>query len=193
MIDWWNNLTLVLQIFYGIGLAAFGLSAVQLILSLIGIGGDALDVDLDASGTDSPSGVGLFSTQTLSAFFLGFGWFGAAMISAGVGLILAVIAAVIIGVVVMLGAYFLIRQLMRLQSSGNLDYRNAIGEEATVYVTLPGNDEDGGGQIQVMIQSRLRTVAARKATPGAIKPGDKVRITGMFAQTTFNVEPLHNS
>ncbi|WP_221029515.1 hypothetical protein [Actomonas aquatica] len=192
MIDWWNGLSLALQVFYGIGLLSALMSVLQLGLSLLGWGGDALDLDLEVGDADS-AGASLISGQTLSAFFLGFGWVGAAVITAGLGLLIAIITASVVGVIVMFAVYFMIRQVLRLQAKGNLDYHNAIGEEAMVYVTLPGNDEDGGGQIQFMIQGRLRTASARKVTPGAVKPGEKVRITGMFGETSFVVESLRET
>jgi len=186
MIDWWNSLSLALQIFYGIGILSLLLTVGQLLLSLLGLGGDL--VDLDVPEGDGSSGAGLFSFQTLSAFFLGFGWVGASVLSAGCGLLLTLVVASVLGFAFMVAMYALIRVLMKLQSSGNLDYRTAIGREATVYVTLPGDDADGGGQIQLMLQGRLRVAHARKASPGPARPGDKVRITGMYADTTYTVE-----
>ena len=186
MITWWNSLSFDLQIFWAIGVVSLAITVIQLLLSLLGIGGEAIDFDLDAP--DSSSGAGIFSSQTLSAFFLGFGWVGAIVRNAGVGLMLSIAIAVVLGIGVMALMYFMIRLLLQLQSKGNLVYSNAVGREATVYVTLPGNDEDGGGQIQLMNQSRLLVAGARKASPGPAKPGEKVRITGMFADTIYQVE-----
>ncbi len=192
MIDWWNGLSLALQVFYGIGFISLLLSVLQLGLSLFGLGGDAFDLDLEL-GDGDPAGASVVSGQTLSAFFLGFGWVGAAVLTAGLSLLIAIVFAAVVGVVVMFATYFLIRQVLRLQSSGNLDYRNAIGQQATVYVTLPGDDEDGGGQIQFMIQGRLRTASARKVTPGVAKPGEKVTITGMFGETSYVVDSVRET
>lgn len=188
MTAWWTSLSTDLQIFWAIGVIFLGITIIQLLLSLFGIGGDL--ADFDVPGGDSSSGAGLFSSQTLSAFFLGFGWVGAIVRSAGVGLMLSIMIAVVLGLVVMGAMYLLVRLLLKLQSRGNIDYSSAIGNEATVYVTLPGNDEDGGGQIQVVLQGRMRVASARKVSPGPLNPGTKVRITGMFAETTFNVEPI---
>jgi membrane protein implicated in regulation of membrane protease activity len=184
MIDWWNSLQLVQQIFYGIGIVA-------LVVTLLGIGGDAMGVDFDVSSTDADhsSGLGIFSMQTISAFFLAFGWTGAVALDSALPLTLTVGIAFVAGVVLMFFIYKMIRMVLRLQSKGNLDYSNAIGQIATVYVTIPGNNDDGG-QIQVNIQDRLTTASARKQTAGAIKTGQQVKITGMLDQSSFIVEEL---
>lgn len=195
MTEWWQSLSTDLHIFYGIGLVAMIFTVIQLSLTLIGLGGDSVDVDLEFDGPESQhsSGIGLFSSQAISAFLLGFGWVGAITRSSGVGLALAIIMAFVVGVGLMFLMVYMLRALLRLQSNGNLDYKNAIGQEAVVYVTLPGDNQDGGGQIQVMIQGRLRTASARKIDPGMITPGEKVRVVDMSGPTAFVVEPVSHA
>ena len=192
MIDWWNTLTLIQQIFYGIGIVSLAITVIQLLLTLLGLGGDSLDMDFDAElgDSDHSSGLGIFSVQTISAFFMAFGWSGVVGINSGAPVFMTLIFAFICGVAVMFAMYFLIRGVLKLQAKGNLEYDTAVGKVATVYVTIPGNNEDGGGQIQVTIQDRLRTASARKESPGAVKPGQQVKITGMFTETSFLVEEI---
>ncbi|MCB1120952.1 MAG: hypothetical protein KJT03_05350 [Verrucomicrobiae bacterium] len=191
MINWWNSLQMAQQIFYGIGIIALMVTVIQLFLTMVGIGGDAMDFDLDL-GTDShhSSGVGIFSMQTLAAFFLAFGWAGVVGINSGLSLVLTVILAGTAGLVMMFVMYKLIRAFLHLQAKGNLEYSSAVGQTATVYVTIPGSNQDGGGQIQVNIQGRLTTASARKESAGEIKPGQQVKITGMLGQTAFIVEEI---
>lgn len=192
MIDWWNALTLDLKIFYGIGILSLTVTVVQMLLTLIGLGGEAVDLDLEFDGPNAEhsSGIGLFSSQTIAAFFLGFGWVGAIARSAELSLIASLLTAFAVGVVLMFVMLFLLRALMSLQSKGNLDYASAVGSEGTVYVTVPGDNQDGGGQVQVLISGRLTTAAARKLAPGPITPGAKVRIVALSGPTAFVVEPL---
>ena len=89
----------------------------------------------------------------------------------------------------MMAMYYILRSMLRLQSKGNLDYNNAVGSEAVVYVTIPGSDKDGG-QIEVTIQDRMRTAPARSVAPGELKPGQRVRVTGMLGATSFVVEEI---
>lgn len=192
MTDWWNNLTPELSVFYGIGLISLLVVIVQLLMTLIGFDADGLDGDFNANvgDMDHGSGIGLFSLQTLGAFFLGFGWMGVAAISNGASVMLGVILATLCGVCAMLAMFYMIKTLLRLQAKGNLDYSSVIGQEGKVYVTLPGNDEDGGGQIEIMIQGRLTTASARKHSEGALKPGQRVRVTAVDGPASFVVEPL---
>lgn len=187
MTEWWSGLSFELQLFYAVGALALAITLVQLLLMLIGLGGDSLDLD---TADNKGAGVGIFSSQTLSAFFLGFGWVGAMVRNAGVGLWLSLFIAILLGLLLMAAMYFGIKALLSFQSSGNINYASAVGEEAVVYVTLPGDGQDGGGQIQVMLQGRLRVAGARKTSPGPAAPGSKVRITGMDSNTSFRVEPL---
>ncbi|MGD7653129.1 MAG: NfeD family protein [Verrucomicrobiales bacterium] len=191
--DWWNALSFELQMFYGIALLASGLVVVQLLLAILGFDSDGLDgaIDFDTGDFDHGSGIGIFSTQTLAAFFLGFGWSGVAAVQAGLSTLPAVLVAFIVGVVSMSAMFFMLRGLLRLQAKGNLNYESAIGKEGTVYVTIPGSDKDGG-QIQVTFQGRFTTASARKVSPGEMKPGERVRVTGTYGGTSFLVEPLHS-
>ncbi|MEM7790024.1 MAG: hypothetical protein AAF546_01370 [Verrucomicrobiota bacterium] len=192
MIDWWDALTTELKVFYGIGILALVVVATQMMLTLFGFDSDGADgtFDVNLGDVDHGSGIGLFSSQTLAAFFLGFGWVGVAAIKSGFSVLVGGLLAFGFGLLAMFGMLYMLRGLLRLQSKGNLDYQNAVGSEATVYVTIPGGDEDGGGQIELMLQGRLTTAHARKITHGSLKPGDRVRIVDVSKQNTYTVEPL---
>ena len=186
--EWWSELSLALKIFYGIGITSLLVVLIQTVLTLLGLDAEGLDLDIGDGVSDS--GIGLFSSQTLGAFFLGFGWMGAALLKGGWSIFLSALVAFIFGVITMVAMYFMIRKLLELQSKGNLDYSSVIGEQATVYVTLPGDNEDGGGQIQVTIQGRLTTASARKVDSGAVKPGENVRIVDIKGPSTFLVKSV---
>lgn len=201
MNEWWSSLSLESQIFYVIGIVALLINVVQMTMTLIGIGADSLDLDVpdldldtdidlsDAHAPDpSASGIGLFSSQTIVTFFLGFGWTGVVGESFGFPLWLTLFIAFAVGGMAMIAMWGLIVGMLSLQGRGNLDYRSAVGGTAEVYVTLPGDGQDGGGQINVMIQGRLTTATARKETPGAVKPGTTVYVVGMAGPTTFLVD-----
>lgn len=187
MIDWFNELTLAYQIFYGIGIFALLVVLVQMLMTLIGFDGDG-GFDMELGDIDHGSGIGLFSSQTLGAFFLAFGWVGVAALKNGASILLSTAIATGCGFASMVAMLVLVRTLLKMQSKGNLDYSSVIGEEGTVYATIPGSDEDGGGQIQINIQGRFRTASARKLSPGALKPGQRVRVTGVNGPASFIVE-----
>jgi len=188
MIEWFNQLPLEYQIYYGIGIFALMVVAIQMVMTLVGFDHDG-GFDVDVGDIDHGSGIGLFSSQTLGAFFLAFGWVGVAALKGGVSSVFAGTIAFACGIGAMFAMLYILRGMLSLQSQGNLDYTSAIGEEGTVYVTIPGSDEDGGGQIQINIQGRLTTASARKLTPGSLKPGQRVRVTAVNGSSSFVVEP----
>ena len=193
IIEWWSGLSLELKIFYGIGLVALMIVIIQLLMTLIGFDTDGIEAGFDVDigdGYPSSTGIGLFSSQTLAAFFLAFGWMGAALLESGFSIFVSTLIASVFGFATMVAMFFLIRKMLKLQSKGNLDYTSAIGEEATVYVTIPGSNEDGGGQVQVMVQGRLIVASARKVDKGALKPGQRVRIVDTNSPSSFLVEAL---
>ena len=193
MIEWWSSLPFELKAFYGIGITSLMIVVIQMLMTLVGFDTDGLDSGFDVDfgdGYSDASGIGLFSSQTLSAFFLAFGWMGVALLKGGSSVFVSTSIAAVCGFGAMIGMFYMIRKMLKLQSKGNLDYRSAIGQEATVYVTLPGSNQDGGGQIQIMIQGRLTIASARKVDSGALRPGERVRVVDINSPSSFIVEAL---
>lgn len=189
MADWFASLSTELQIFYVIGITALLFTVVQTTMTLIGLGVDAIGVDLDFTHNGHSSGIGLFSSQTIAAFFLGLGWGGVFGLQIGLHILLAVFIAFNFGGLLMVLMYFMLIGLVKLQSSGNLDYSTAVGETAEVYVTIPSQRE-GHGQIQVMINGRLSTVDAETESEVPLNPGQNVRVTELIGKTDFLVERI---
>jgi membrane protein implicated in regulation of membrane protease activity len=183
---WWQALNLELQIFYGIGILALLALLLQFVLLIFGGLDDATDL---GDAMDHGSGLGIFSFRGITAFFLGFGWTGIIVMEDGHSLALAIVLGLLVGTILMVAIFLLMRSMMRLQSSGTLDYRNAVGEVATVYVTVPAEGKSGG-QIEVMIQGRLSVAEALHKGTNAITPGTKVRVVEMIGRSTLVVEPL---
>lgn len=193
MIEWWTALGGAEQFFYGLGIIALALTLVQTVLALLGMGLEGIFGFFDFDFGGDGSAMGLFSSHTISAFFLGFGWGGGLALSEGLGILAATAIATGAGLVMMFAMFLLLRSLLSLQSDGTLKYENGVGQEATVYVTIPGGNQDGGGQIQVLIQGRLTTAGARRKAEGALRPGERVKVVGMAGPTSFLVEPLSDT
>ena len=198
MMEWWNTLALDLQVFYGIGILATLLLVIQLIMTMLGLGddgvaegimdaGDGADGIMDGGDCEHGDGLSLISTRTIVAFLAGFGWTGAMARGGDLALPLAVIAAVAVGFVLMLLVFWLMRALYSLRQSGSLDYHNAIGEMGTVYVKIPPRGE-GSGQIQIVVQGRLATVAATTDSDEPIPSGNQVKVVKLQAGNTLQVE-----
>lgn len=185
---WWESLNFNLQVFYGIAIIAMVALILQMILTLF-TGMDDVGIDVGEIH-DHDSGMSIFSVRGVTAFFTGFGWTGVILTKRGFELPLTIVIAFLVGSALMLGIYFMMRSFMRLQSSGNIDYGNAVGQMGTVYLTIPPT-QLAGGQVETMIQGRLVTTEALQKGTEPIKPGTKVRVVERIGSSTLIVEPLN--
>ena len=191
MTEWWGSLLIEKQVFYAIGLFSLAVLLLQILLTLIGVGHHG-DVDFSGHGGHD-SGIGLLTVRTVTAFFVGFGWTGAIMLNHGYSMAAAIAAGTATGAAFLLGTGFLVRNLLRLQSSGgNVDYNNAIGSVGTVYTTIPAA-EVGGGQLELTIQGRLMMAEAYTKAAWNLKPNSKARVIALIGPSTLLVEPLASS
>lgn len=187
---WWDSLATPERIFWGIALVTSAVLVLQLLLSFFGLDGDAdIDVDADFSDAGHGGGVGILSVRTVTAFFTGFGWGGVIALDQGFSVPGATVAAVVTGGVLMMAVYGLMRALFGLRYSGTLDYKNAIGVTGSVYLPVPGNME-GPGQVEVLVQGRLRTVQAFTRAPTKIPNRARIKVVDVVDQQTLLVEPL---
>lgn len=183
MSAWWSELTLALQLFYGIGGLALAVLIATTLLSLV-----TGHHDVDLGGGDHSDGFGFLSIRSIAAFFVGFGWAGAFALSGSGSIPIAVVAGLLAGTVLLAANVALVRSMLKLQDSGTLSYKNAIGQVGTVYSTIPAN-RAAAGQIEVLVQSRLIIAEAYTVSPADLKPGSKVRVTGLVGTATLEVEP----
>jgi hypothetical protein len=186
MSAWWNSLLLVQQVFYGVSILATLVLVVQTVLTLHGID-HATDVVSD--GNVHHSGLGLLSVQAIATFFVGFGWVGVIWLNRGFGVVVAATAGVVVGSFLMAAMVIFTRWLTRLQDSGTLDYRNAVGVVGTVYCPIPPQ-RAVGGQVEVLIQGRTVFAEAVTEASSQLKTGAKIRVVSLLGRSTLMVEPL---
>lgn len=175
-------------------LACAGLGAsillVQIVLGLFGIehGADSLGGSAHLGGSDMGEGLALLSVRSLSAGVAFFGLGGLAAMAVGIPGLLAVVVALVPGVAALLGTAVLMRQILRLESSGSLSLERAVGEPATVYLNIPGA-EQGAGKVHLALQGR--TVELQAVTPGAkpIARGQPVVVVAVVDSDTVEVVP----
>ena len=202
LIEWWNSLSLTLQIFYCIAIPATLVLLIQTILMFLGLddGGadfDA-DIDLDADGIpddfdmdiDDVAGLEslhIFTVRGIIAFFVIFGWVGIAMQSANINLIITIIAATVCGFAMMLLIAYLFKLVMRLKSDGNTDNRNALGSAGKVYLTIPPA-RSGEGKINIMLQGTYVERNAVTDETESIPTGSEIIVVGTSGQTSLVVK-----
>lgn len=205
MIEWWNGMPLVQQIFALIAIPATVVLVIQTILLLFGLGGqdhdatgamhDAAPADshdipgvyghdvTDTSGHEGPdvhdstaaAGLRLLTVRGLVAFFAVGGWAGVVMIDAGLHPVLAGLIALAAGLGALILVAWLIKLMLSLQDSGNLDIKNAVGLIGEVYLRIPGNLQ-GSGKITVILQGRSIELDAVTDDPDGISTGSQARV-----------------
>jgi hypothetical protein len=142
--------------FVGAAVLGGALFLAQLALSALGAG----DADIDFSGhhtadtghTSADTAFKLLSLQGLSAFFAMFGLTGLALHDqSGASAALSVAGAFVGGGFTTLVIARIFRAAKKLEGSGNIDMKNAIGQEATVYLRIAANKP---GKVTVTVQGR---------------------------------------
>jgi hypothetical protein len=133
------------------------------------------DIDQGDHTHTETGGLRLLTIQGLTAFVMMFGLTGYALSRSS---LLGSIMTIIVGGLVGFFAMWLIAKgfaLMRsLQSSGTMQIYDAMGEEGTVYLTIP---PEGVGKIQITISGRLMVMDAVSQDKVVLKTGERVRVS----------------
>jgi membrane protein implicated in regulation of membrane protease activity len=144
------------------------------------------DFDVEESLEPSDASFRIFTLQGLLGFFMMFGLIGLALTQQiGLGDFWSLLGALAAGILTMWLVSRLFIGVGRLQESGNIDYRNAVGAEGVVYLTIPPQDT---GKIQVVIQGGLRICEAASRSQDPIKTGTQVRVVDVVNENVLVVE-----
>lgn len=198
MINWWNGLELVQQIFALIAIPSTAILIIQTVLQLIGIGGDDVPEDIDGDGIPdsdldaaaaADDGLSLFSIRGILSMLCITGWLGVGLLETALPDWAAILIAVAAGVATLIGIAFLMRGIYKLQSSGNIDISNAIGKVAQVYVPIPAAGA-GSGKVTITLQEKFCEYTAITAAAEALKTGSYVRVVSVSDGGVLLVEPL---
>ncbi len=180
MIDWWANMNLVEQIFWGLAIVSTVLFTIQFGMSLLGLdfeGGD-MEIDLDGGG-DAPGSIDadftLFSVRSILAFFTFFSWSGIIILNQGGGTLSAVIAGTLAGTGAMFLVAWMFYQAMKLEEEGNMKIEDAIMAIGKVYLAVPGN-RSGSGKIQLTLGGGLREFDAVTDDGLPIQTGVEIQV-----------------
>ena len=191
MIEYWTHLTPTMKTFVGLGAISSVVLTLQMILAMFGGDMDGLDADVDVPDVGEGGASGILSIRTIGAFFTGFGWSGAAMLQAGHGTGAATFVGVVVGSVFMALIFYLMNYLHSLRQEGTINYANAVGKIGSVYLPVPPHRK-GIGQIEVLVQGRLKIVQAITDSDKKIGNRVAVRVTELVDEQTILVEPLEN-
>ncbi|MBQ8474066.1 MAG: NfeD family protein [Clostridia bacterium] len=217
MLEWWNSLGSLAQIFACVAIPSTIVLFIQTVMMFVGIGHDSDiadgvhfdgDLDADISGAEAVhdgifghditdaeidhdisgfEGLRIFTVRGIIAFLVVFGWVGVALDSGGVHKAVTCIIATVCGFAVMVLMAFLMRAVMRLRSDGNADNRNAIGVAGRVYLTVPP-ERSGEGKVNIMLQGSYVERDAVTDEAEPIPTGSEVVVIGLSGQTTLVVK-----
>lgn len=155
-------------------------------------GMDVLDGGIDADVGDighasTMLSFKFLSLQGLTAFFMMFGLIGLALLRANLWPLIAIGGGMIAGLITVWVIGIIFTAMGRLQSSGTLNIRNAIGQQGTVYLTIP---KEGSGQVSVAVQGSLRIFDAVSDGQVKIATGDKIQVINVIDNKTLVVTKL---
>jgi membrane protein implicated in regulation of membrane protease activity len=156
--NWWNELSVILKIYWCIAVPFTIFFLLELFISFVG--GDTPD-DLPDSEIDHDHGIGFqfLTLKNMVGFFTIFSWTGIACIKAGLPLGWTLIISTIAGLAmmaIMAGLFFL---LMKAGANGTLRMEKAIGQTGAVYLTIQSKRKSIG-KVQVKVMGALRTLDA---------------------------------
>lgn len=192
MINWWNELLLIQQIFALIALPSTLLIVIQTVLMLIGIGGDSgadADVDID-DGIEVPDdGLAIFSVRGVTSMLCITGWVAVALLETSLPQGVSIAIAIACGVATLIGMAYLMRAVYRLQSSGNIDIENCVGKIGEVYIPIPSTG-NGSGKINLTVQEKFSEFTAITTSGEQLKTGAFVRVVAVSPSGVLVVEPI---
>lgn len=210
MMEWWNRLSVLEQVFYYCAIPSTIILVIQTLLTILGIGNGDGDFDFDGDidipsdsdtdvigGTDvesigidaveSASSLKFISVRGIVAFFSLFGWVGVVLTEAGLNIPLIFFISIICGLIGMLVIAMMFYLISKLQQSGNINIKNAIGKKGQVYLTIPPK-LSGKGKIQITIQERYTEVNAMTNSQKPLPTGTIVRVVDLMDINTLLVE-----
>ena len=103
---------------------------------------------------------------------------------------MGILISVVLGVLAMVLVAFAMRGISKLQSSGNLDIRNAIGKVGQVYLTVPAGGRSSG-KVNLTIQEQFKEFSAITTSEEPIKTGAYVRVVSVSETGILVVEPIN--
>ncbi|MBI9009024.1 MAG: hypothetical protein JEZ05_03250 [Tenericutes bacterium] len=214
---WWDSLSNLQQTSFIIATVATVLMIIFIIMMLMGmdgadsfdgdvdfdmdVGGDVdFDTDVDFNAADgavdvynndpiiSISGLRIVTVRGALAFFSIGGWV-VFLLADTMQIWLAIVLGFIAGGIAAILLAITMKAVMRLESSGNLDYRTAIGKTAAVYIRVPKNSL-GKGKVIFNHQGRMVEVDAINRGTEDLTTKTVVSIIGLENETTLIVKLL---
>jgi membrane protein implicated in regulation of membrane protease activity len=196
----WEGLTTLGKIYWIIAIPSTAIFLIVFLLSLIGADKDldtSIHIDGDLSNDmlpgEIPSHIGFgdyfLSFKTVMSFLTMFAWIGIAGLAAHLLPIITIIISFIAGLIMMTGVSALLYYITKLQYSGTMDLKNAIGQTGDVYITIPAN-KTAIGKVQVIVQGSLRTLDAVTEEDEPIKQNTNIEVINVLEDNILLVKRI---
>ena len=217
MLDWLNALPIVERVFLFIAAPASLILVFQTIMLFFGAADGGLDSDVSGldSGTDgldgfdadigdagdldggfdgsgdfaegTGAGLQFITMRGIIALLTMFGWSGLCAMEAGLSVAVSILIAAVLGFGALVGIAYVVKLVLSLQSIHPLNYRQALGQNASVYLTVPASGQ-GMGKVSLALDGALREYDAVTLGDAPIKTGDVVRVTDLMNGSVMVVE-----
>jgi hypothetical protein len=208
MMDWWDNITRMNQMFYSAAAFFSVFFLWQLIATFMGLGGDDADADIDTDidgdldadaaydefedGADndameSVTAFKLLSLRTIITFFTLFTWATALSLHEGMRFVGAMGVGIIWGVVGMFLVAWMFYMLKKLSETGNKKIASCVGTTGSVYLDIP---ENGRGEVKVTVSDVVTHVKARGVDGKAISANTPIKVLRVVDQNVVEVDKL---
>ena len=176
MEDWFTALTLFEKIYWIVAIVGSVILTILIILTFVGGDVEDLsgDVDVDVDG-DTGIGFQFLSFKNLMGFFTIFGWSGIACMDNGLSTGPTLVISLFCGLLMMFAMAALFYYLSKLQSSGPLKLKNAMGQIGEVYLTV-GAKRSSIGKVSVNVQGTLRELEALTDEEVDLKQGNVIKV-----------------
>ena len=144
---------------------------------------------ITASDNADAAAFHLFSLRSILAFFVVFGWVGLAMAAQkNISVVITITIAFLAGAAGLYLTAWMFYAIQKLQYSGNVNLKNAVGLQGEVYIPIPAA-KNGSGKVNMLLQERWLECDAVTAGE-ALKTGQLVVVVDMQGGSTLIVEPV---
>jgi hypothetical protein len=199
MQEWWNSLTGITQVFYGMAAFFSVFFFWQMIAAFIGLNGDEMDISTDISDADAPSDIDhndvvessqafkILSLRSIITFFTLFSWGAALYTNGGTSVVKAMGISSIWGLAGMVAIALIFYSMSKLTETGTKDLATCRGAAGTVYLDIPAG---GFGEIKTTVNGAVEYIRAKSADGSALPAGTQVRVVRTVDQTLVEVQKL---
>ena len=187
--EWFSSLAFFEQFYWGLSLIGSFIFLITIITTFLG--GDSGDFESETD-LDADAGVGFqfITFKNLVGFFTLFGWSGIACMDAGFSKPITIVVSFVCGLIMMAIMAAMFYFMQKLNDSGTLEFKNAIGGVGEVYLTI-GSKRSSIGKAHVRIQGALRELEALTDSETDLKSGAVISVKGVTKNGILIVEPLN--